>query len=273
MGRSFFMDNRPIGIFDSGIGGLTIARELHSVLPNESILYFGDTAHLPYGDKSPDTIIGYSLAITEFLIKSNCKAILIACNSASSTAFDEVVEIVPNGTPVFNVIDPLITYITARYHAEKVGVIGTKATIGSHVYLNRTRAADPSIILVEKSTALLAAMIEEGFHDNAISQAVIQAYLEDSRFEGIKALVPACTHYPLISDEISSYFKNQIEVVDAPGIIAEQVRTALSEKGQLSDSANPELHFMVSDLTASFQKSAAIFFGEQVSLEERRLTH
>ncbi len=265
------MDNRPIGIFDSGIGGLTIAKELHRVLPNESMLYFGDTAHLPYGDKSPETIIGYSIAITDFLLKNNCKAILIACNSASSTAYDDVLKRVPEGMPVFNVIDPLISYISKRFHAEKVGVIGTRATIGSHVYLNRTREADPSIILVEKSTALLAAMIEEGFHDNDISQAVIQAYLEDSRFEGIKALVPACTHYPLIADEISTYFKHQVEIVDAPNIIAEQVKTALAEKNILGNSSEANLHFMVSDLTASFQKSAAIFFGEKVSLEEKRL--
>jgi glutamate racemase len=265
------MDNRPIGIFDSGIGGLTIASEIHRVLPNESILYFGDTAHLPYGDKSAETIIGYSTAITEFLLKNECKAILIACNSASSTAFEQVINMVPQGVPVFNVIDPLINYISQRFHAEKVGVIGTKATIGSHVYLNRTRASDPSIILVEKSTALLAAMIEEGFHDNDISQAVIQAYLEDSRFEGIKALVPACTHYPLIADEIASYFKDQVEVVDAPGIIAQQVKDAISEIGMLSNSDKGELHFMVSDFTPSFQKSATIFFGEKLNLEEKRL--
>lgn len=265
------MDNRPIGIFDSGIGGLTIASEIHRVLPNESILYFGDTAHLPYGDKSPETIVGYSTAITHFLLENECKAILIACNSASSTAFEQVMNMVPQGMPVFNVIDPMISYISKRYHAEKVGVIGTKATIGSHVYLNRTRTADPSIILVEKSTALLAAMIEEGFHDNDISQAVIQAYLEDSRFEGIKALVPACTHYPLISEEISAYFKDQVEVVDAPGIIAQQVKGALSEAEMLSNSDKGKLHFMVSDLTPSFQKSAEIFFGEKLSLEEHRL--
>lgn len=265
------MDNRPIGIFDSGIGGLTIARQLHRVLPQESMLYFGDTAHLPYGDKSPETIISYSLAITDFLLQNDCKAILIACNSASSTSYDAVVERVPSDITVFNVIDPLITYIAQRFHAEKVGVIGTKATIGTHVFLNRTRQADPSIILVEKSTALLAAMIEEGFHNNEISQAVIQAYLEDNRFEGIKALVPACTHYPLIANEISAYFKHQVEVVDAPGIIAQQVKQLLTEKAMLSTAKEPQLHFMVSDLTPSFQKSAAIFFGDKVKLEERRL--
>jgi len=226
---------------------------------------------LPYGDKSPETIIGYSLAITDFLIKHNCKTILIACNSASSTAYDSVVSRVPNSIPVFNVIDPLIEYISTRFHAEKVGVIGTRATIGSHVYANRTRTADSSIILVEKSTALLAAMIEEGFHDNDISQAVIQAYLEDSRFEGIKALVPACTHYPLISDEISAYFNNEVEVVDAPSIIALKVKESLTARKLLSNQKKPEMHFMVSDLTPSFQKSAAIFFGDDVKLEEKRL--
>lgn len=267
------MDNRPIGIFDSGIGGLTIASELHRQLPNESLLYFGDTAHLPYGDKSQETIIQYSLAITDFLLERDCKAILIACNSASAAAYDSIVEHVPADVPVFNVIDAVVAYASDRFHAEKVGVIGTRATINSHVYRDRTRNADPSIILVEKSTALLASMIEEGFHNDEISQAVIQAYLEDSRFDGIKALIPACTHYPLISDEISAYFKNQVEVVDAPRIIAESIAQRLQELGQLSESTDAELHFMVSDLTESFQKSAALFFGEKVKLERKQLIH
>lgn len=267
------MDNRPIGIFDSGIGGLTIASELQRQLPNESLLYFGDTAHLPYGDKSPETIIQYSLAITEFLLEKNCKAILIACNSASAAAYDRIVERVPADVPVFNVIDSVVEYTAQRFHAEKVGVIGTRATINSHVYRDRTRAADSSIILVEKSTALLASMIEEGFHNDEISQAVIQAYLEDNRFDGIKALIPACTHYPLISDEISSYFNGQVEVLDAPKIIAEGVSEKLRELDQLSENKKPELHFMVSDLTESFQKSAALFFGEKVKLDQKRINH
>lgn len=267
------MDNRPIGIFDSGIGGLTIASQLHEALPNESLLYFGDTAHLPYGDKSTDTIVQYSLAITEFLLEKDCKAILIACNSASSAAYQAVLDRVPNDVLVFNVIDPVVKYTTNRFHAEKVGVIGTRATINSHIYRDRTRSADASIILVEKSTALLASMIEEGFHNDEISQAVIQAYLEDSRFDGIKALIPACTHYPLISDEISAYFNNQVEVVDAPKIIAQSIADKLQELGQLADSDTPELHFMVSDLTESFQKSAALFFGEKVKLERKQLIH
>jgi len=267
------MDNRPIGIFDSGIGGLTIARELHRQMPNESLLYFGDTAHLPYGDKSKETITRYALAITGFLLQQNCKAILIACNSASAAAFDEVVGHTPAEIPVFNVIDPMVTYVVQRFHAEKVGVIGTRATINSHVYRERVRAADPSIILVEKSTALLASMIEEGFHNDEISQAVIQAYLEDSRFDGIRALIPACTHYPLIADEIDAYFGHQVEVVDAPAVTVQAIRQHLQDSDMLSERTGPELTFMVSDLTESFQKSAALFFGTDLRLSEHRLIH
>jgi glutamate racemase len=265
------MDNRPIGIFDSGIGGLTIASQLHAVLPNESLLYFGDTAHLPYGDKSVDTIIQYSTTIADYLADSGCKAILIACNSASSAAFRKVVERVPAGVQVFNVIDSVVAEVVSRYHAEKVGIIGTRATINSHVYRDRIRESDPSIISVEKSTALLASMIEEGFHNDEISQTVIQAYLEDSRFDGIKALIPACTHYPLISNEIEAYFNHQVEVVDAPRIIAQELKHSLGDLKMLADSTSSEMEFMVSDLTESFQKSAEIFFGEKVKLREKRL--
>ena len=267
------MDNRPIGIFDSGIGGLTVASELHRQLPKESLLYFGDTAHLPYGDKSKETIIQYALAITDFLLEKDCKAILIACNSASAAAFNSVVERVPEGVPVFNVIDSVVDHTVLRFHAEKVGVIGTRATINSHVYRERIHQADPSIIIVEKSTALLASMIEEGFHNDEISQAVIQAYLEDNRFDGIKALIPACTHYQLISDEITAYFNHQVEVLDAPKIIAESVAQELERCNMLSQSDEPELHFMVSDLTESFQKSAGLFFGEKVRLEKTQLVY
>lgn len=262
------MDNAPIGIFDSGIGGLTVASSVHALLPSEPLLYFGDTAHLPYGDKSADTITQYALGITDLLLERGCKAIVIACNSASSVAYDAILERTPEHIPVINVIDPVVEQTIARFHAEKVGVIGTRATINSHVYRDRIRQADPSVIVVEKSTALLAAMIEEGFHDNEISQAVIQAYLEDSRFEGIRAMIPACTHYPLIADEIAAYFNQQVEVVDAPGIVAERVRNELELRNLLADGQGSDMHFMVSDLTPSFQRSAAIFFGERVRLEE-----
>lgn len=265
------MDNRPIGIFDSGIGGLTIASELHRVLPNESILYFGDTAHLPYGDKSPETIISYSKQIAELLVNNDCKAILIACNSASAAAFDAVTETAGDKASVFNVIDPVVENVAREFRSSKVGVIGTRATIISDVYRQRLKENAPEIRVAQKSTSLLAPMIEEGFHDDTISHAVIHAYLEDRTFDGMEALIPACTHYPLIADEIQDYFGESVKVINAPKVVAEHVKQHLIEKQILSDGQPPEMHFLVSDLTPSFQKSTAIFFGEDVRLEEKRL--
>ncbi len=266
------MDNRPIGIFDSGIGGLTVASELHRVLPNESILYFGDTAHLPYGDKSAETIISYSDQIADLLIDNDCKAILIACNSASAAANKAIIKKVGNGIPVFNVIDPVVDYVAGRYDASKVGIIGTRATIASDVYRKNLLKQSEYIEIVQKSTSLLAPMIEEGFHDDSISQAVIHAYLEEDQFRDIQALIPACTHYPMIAAEIQDYLGKDIEVINAPRIVADGIHKLLKTLGMLSNSDSPKLRFLVSDLTPSFQKSAAIFFGEKVQLEEKRTT-
>ena len=147
------MDNRPIGIFDSGIGGLTVASALHRVLPKESILYFGDTAHLPYGDKSAETIIAYAKNITELLLANDCKAILIACNSASAAAFGAVCELA--GTlPVFNVIDPVVHRVANDHPNARVGVIGTRATVTSAVYRTRLMQLSAGTEVVEKSTSI-----------------------------------------------------------------------------------------------------------------------
>ncbi|MBL4587709.1 MAG: glutamate racemase [Flavobacteriales bacterium] len=265
------MDNRPIGIFDSGIGGLTVASELHRVLPNESILYFGDTVHLPYGDKSVGAITTYSQQIAELLLAKNCKAILIACNSASAVAYNTVKHLAGTSIPVFNVIDPVVQHVSVAFPTSKVGVIGTRATIASDVYRSRLIRLSSTIEVKQKSTSLLAPMIEEGFHDDTISQAVIHAYLEDEMFNGMEALIPACTHYPLIAKEIQAYFGDKVSVINAPRAVAEHIKVHLAEKRMLSGDHRPELHFLVSDLTSSFQKSAAIFFGEKVRLEEWKM--
>lgn len=262
------MDNRPIGIFDSGIGGLTLATAIMQVLPNERLVYFGDTAHLPYGDKSVESIKDYSLRISEFLKERDCKAMLIACNTASSIAFQSVSQ--QYGFPVYNVVDPVTDYVAKEYIGKKVGVIGTKGTIGTNVYKNRLIASDPSMIVVEKATTLLATMIEEGFHDDSISKAVIQAYLEDTQFVDLDAIIPACTHYPLISHQIHSFFKGDVEVVDAPGIVAQHISCDLKQKGLLSSGSADNHKFFVSDKTEAFEKATKIFFGEELNLEEHR---
>lgn len=263
------MDNRPIGVFDSGIGGLTLATAILSEMPNERIVYFGDTAHLPYGDKSPESIKTYTERIGAFLIEQNCKAILIACNTASAIGFQALEELAGSKTLSFNVVDPVVAHLAGR-NDRKIGVIGTKGTIGSHVYRDRIKAQLPKVEVVEKATSLLASMIEEGFHDNTISQAVIQAYLEDSQFHDLDCLVPACTHYPIIKDEIEAFFENQVEVLDAPGIVARHIKKVLVSKSLLADSRIGDHQFFVSDLTIGFERATRIFFGQELNLKEHR---
>ena len=264
------MDNRPIGIFDSGIGGLTLATAIIRVLPNERLVYFGDTAHLPYGDKSVESIKDYSFRIAQFLKDQGCKAMLIACNTASSIAFESVS--IRYDIPIYNVIDPVTDWVTKFYAGKKVGVIGTKGTIGTKVYEHRLLASDPSMIVVEKATTLLASMIEEGFHNDTISEAVIQAYLEDTQFVNLDAIIPACTHYPLISDQIHTFFEGKVDVVDAPKIVADFIKTDLENKALLATSSDSNHKFFVSDKTIAFEKATKIFFGEELHLEEHRFS-
>ena len=263
------MDNRPIGVFDSGIGGLTLATAILSEMPNERIVYFGDTAHLPYGDKSPESIKTYTERIGTFLIEQNCKAILIACNTASAIGFQALEELAGPKILSFNVVDPVVAHLAGSPY-RKIGVIGTKGTIGSHVYRDRIKAQLPDVEVVEKATSLLASMIEEGFHDNTISRAVIQAYLEDSQFHDLDCLVPACTHYPIIKDEIEAFFENQVEVLDAPGIVARHIKKVLVSRSLLADSRIGDHQFFVSDLTIGFERATRIFFGQELNLKEHR---
>jgi len=266
------MDNRPIGIFDSGIGGLTLATAILSAMPNERLVYFGDTAHLPYGDKSQASIKEYSLRIADFLRRKNCKAILIACNTASSVAFSAVSKSM-SGLPLYNVIDPVVNWAAQKYTGKKIGVIGTKGTIGTHVYQQRLQSIDSSLSVVEKATTLLATVIEEGFHNNKISGAVIQAYLEDTQFVNLQALIPACTHYPLIAEKINTFFNGNVDVIDAPKIVAEHIKADLQLNQILASEPTKQNHsFYVSDRTTAFEKATEIFFGKEIHLEEHRFT-
>ncbi|WP_114749289.1 glutamate racemase [Pleomorphovibrio marinus] len=258
----------PIGIFDSGIGGLTVAKAVRQLLPKEQIIYFGDTAHLPYGDKSTAAIQAYSVKIADVLLKSGCKLILIACNSASAAAFDLVKEYVASKALVCNVIDPVVDYLREFHPDQKVGLIGTKQTIHSGVYLQKVNALDVGITLESLATPLLVPMIEEGFHKNEVSHAIIDSYLSQSIFEGISALVLGCTHYPLIKNQISAYYQGEVKIIDSSEIVAKSVK-ALLEYHNLSDKGvKRDDQFMVSDFTPSFQHTTKLFFGEAITLEK-----
>jgi len=263
--------NRPIGIFDSGIGGLTVASAIHRLLPQERLIYFGDTAHLPYGEKTPHTIRTYAAGITEFLLEKNCKAIVIACNSASATAYTEVRAIAPKAVPVINVIDPTVEYVANSYKKGKIGVIGTKATVNSRTYAKRIEKLNPNLKVAMLATPILVSMIEEGFFQNRISQAIINNYLEKSTIEGIDALILGCTHFPLIKPEVESFYGKETEVIDSSSLVAQTLEKELLRRNLTSKSLKGNHHFFVSEKTHSFEQSTRIFFGEKLRLERKEL--
>jgi glutamate racemase len=261
------LNQQPIGIFDSGIGGLTVAQSIVHALPQERLIYFGDTAHLPYGDKSTAAIQAYAIKICDLLLRQRCKVILIACNSASAAAYELVKEYVGSKARVLNVIDPVVQYIGATYSGQTIGLIGTKQTVNSNVYRKKVDALDLDINLKSHATPLLAAMIEEGFFNDSISESVIHAYLSDPDLQGIEALILGCTHYPLIKKQIENYYQGEVDVLDASQIVAQHVRGFLEANGLTSSELLGDHTFYVSDFTRSFEESTRIFFKREVHLE------
>lgn len=262
---------QPIGIFDSGLGGLTVANAVQKALPQERIIYFGDAAHLPYGDKSAATIQAYSVKICDVLLSKNCKAILIACNSASAAAYELIKAYVGSRAHVMNVIDPVISFLFEKYQGRKVGLIGTKQTVGSNVYAHKLADQAPSISFAALATPLLVPMIEEGFHSNSISEVIIHQYLSDETLNGIEALILGCTHYPLIQSQIEDYYQHRVDVIDASQIVAASFAEMLAEKELKSTCKSEPNAFLVSDITPSFERAASLFFGHKVHLEKHML--
>lgn len=264
--------NSPIGLFDSGIGGLTVAKAVRQLLPNENIIYFGDTAHLPYGDKSATAIQSYAIKISNFLLENDCKAILIACNSASAAAFDLVKMYVGSKAITLNVIDPAVEYVGEHFANKKIGLIGTVQTVSSNVYTKKIEALNKSISLQSLPTKLLAPMIEEGFFDNSISESIVNNYLNDSNLAGIEALILGCTHYPLIKKQIENFYINKVEIIDSVAVVAQFLKLQL-ENIELLTLKNTvgSLRVFVSDYTYSFEASTRLFFGETIKLEYFKL--
>ena len=261
--------NRPIGLFDSGIGGLTVARAVAQRLPHERLVYFGDTAHLPYGDKSTAAIQAYAVKICDLLLRQQCKAILIACNSASAAAYELVREYVGSKARVLNVIDPIVAHVGRHFAGRSVGLIGTKQTVNSNVYKKKFDALDVGVDLHSLATPLLAPMIEENFLANAVSNDIIASYLANPALAGIEALVLACTHYPLIKPQIDAYYQGKVAVLDASEAVAAHTAAYLAAENLLA-SPGPTLpahHFYVSDYTPAFEESTRLFFGQEVQLE------
>ncbi|HMT71835.1 MAG TPA: glutamate racemase, partial [Saprospiraceae bacterium] len=258
--------NQPIGIFDSGIGGLTVANAIHHFLPNERLIYFGDTVHLPYGDKSADAIRYYCLRISKFLLEQDCKMIVIACNSASSAAYDMLLDFFEGKVLFVNVVDPLVQAVVSEGY-KNVGVIATKATINSSIYRNKIKSLNQKVKVNQLATPLLAPMIEEGFYNGNISRSVIESYLDHPDLKDIDALLLACTHYPLIRKEINEYYDGKVTILDSTDVVKEEVKRILTEEDLLCSKRFGQDCFYVSDYTSSFEETARNFYGEDLNLE------
>ena len=264
-------NNLPIGVFDSGVGGLTVANAIKYIMPNESIIYFGDTAHLPYGDKSAESIIHYSKRIADFLLEKGIKVLLIACNSASASAYNEIVEYVGKRAKVINVIDPVIQYITNEEGFENIGVIGTKRTIDSKTYELKIKDKKPDINVKSVATPLFVPMIEEGFIYDDISNAIIRSYLSNEKIINLDSLILGCTHYPIIKNQIRKFYNFQVEIIDSSRIVAHYVKNYLKENSLENTEQQFSYDFFVSDYTPTFETIAEMFFEQKIYLEKINL--
>lgn len=259
----------PIGIFDSGMGGLTVTKTITEMLPHENIVYFGDTAHMPWGDKSPTTIQSYALHIADFLLEHECKWIVIACHTASATALEVIQAHVGDRARVLNVIDPVIHHITTHHSNKKIGLIGTKQTIRSNTYQTRLTPLNKNIALHALATPLLVPLIEEGFAHKTIAEMIIHEYLAHPSLIDIQAIILGCTHYPIIKHYIQTYYRNNpaIDIIDTAMLTATLLKQQLTTHQLLNSDTHPTRLFYVSDHSEFFSATANLFFPGGVHLQ------
>jgi glutamate racemase len=252
--------SRPIGVFDSGLGGLTVARALMARLPSESLLYFGDTARVPYGIKSVETISGYARQITDFLLQRNVKLLIIACNTMAAVARHVVADRSP--VPVLDVIDAGARLAVRTTKTGEVGVIGTPATIGSDAYTRAIHAHDGRIRIHSRACPLFVPLVEEGWIDHPVTRLTAAEYLTPLLAEGIDALVLGCTHYPLLKPLLQEAAGPGIALVDSAEAMAEITADLLARTGLAAPHpTEPEYRFFVTDRPYRFQAIGEQFLG------------
>lgn len=263
------MNNRnPIGVFDSGLGGLTVVKALRKVLPNESMVYFGDTARVPYGNKSPELIKEYSLQITDFLLKHNTKIIVVACNTATALALDTIQNKL--NIPIIGVIKPGVESALKLTQNNHIGVIGTISTINSGVYATELKIKNHSVKVTSTPCPLFVPLAEEGWLNESATKLIAQKYLESVNEANIDTLILGCTHYPLLTEVIQDVISTEIKLVDSAQAIASDTVELLMNDGLLNDQKNKGvLKLFVSDLPARFEIVASRFLGEKVSNVEK----
>jgi glutamate racemase len=260
-----------IGVFDSGIGGLTVVRRLFEVLPDYRVTYFGDTARLPYGGKSAETVTRYALEDARFLLREGARLIVVACNSASAVALDALREQLE--VPVLGVIDPAVRAAVAATRSGRIGVIGTRATVGSGIYERLVTQLRHDAVVIAEPAPLLVHLVEEGWLDQPETPSIIRTYLAPLLERRVDTIILACTHYPILHDMIARMVGKDITLVDPALETAADVQALLARdealRASLERSANHL--FYVSDLTPHFAEVSARFLGCSITGHLRKI--
>ena len=256
--------NSPIGVFDSGLGGLTVLKSLEKILPNESFIYFGDTAHVPYGTKSAEMVTLYSQHIIDFFIKYETKAVVIACNTASAVAFQHLKR--NYDIPLFDVVSPSVEYSMKITKTQKIGVVGTYSTIQSGAYKQMFKQFGDFCNVLEISCPLFVPIIEEGWADSAIARDIAEIYLNDFTNSDIDTLILGCTHYPIMANTIQSLLPNQIQLVHSGKSVGQKLAEYLMKKNcESSLDVSRPVQFFVTDYPQKFDELGSRFLGRKLN--------
>jgi len=264
---NFMEREKPIGVFDSGIGGLTVVKRLSSYLPKEGIVYFGDTARVPYGSKSNDTVIEYAIQDAAYLMQKGIKLLVVACNTVSSVALQELRNRFP--LPIIGMIEPGANMALKETKTGRIGIIGTMATVNNKAYSNELKRLDPKVEVFETACPLFVPFAEEGWLKHKALYLVAEEYLKELKEKEIDTLVLGCTHYPLLADVIQEVMGDNVKLIDSGIAAAHAANTALEGRQLFTNSAVPgENRFFVSDIPAKFQQIAELFLGKSIKVDK-----
>ncbi|WP_412754071.1 glutamate racemase [Legionella londiniensis] len=255
--------NLAVGVFDSGMGGLTVLRALRQALPSESFIYLGDTARLPYGTKSPRTIQQYAVQMARILVERRIKALVIACNTATTAALPHLQVMLPD-IPILGVVSPGALAAAAATQNERIAVIATETTIAANAYQTQIKLHRPQAEINARACSVLVALAEEGMTDNGVAEAALSHYLDAFRDED--TLLLGCTHFPVFKPLISKLMSDKVSIVDSAEATASALKTLLAQKNLLNPTAgNAQAHYLVTDSVKRFQAVGEIFLGEPLA--------
>lgn len=261
------MDNRPIGVFDSGLGGLTVLKEIRRLLPKESLIYFGDNGRTPYGTKSRETVIKYTRQIVSFLLSQEVKLLVVACNTISALALPELKPAIH--VPVLEVIEPGSISALKKTRKGRIGIIATPATVSSGVYSKAILQRNPGVKVFPKACPLFVNLVEEGWWDNEITRMVAAEYLSELKKESIDTLVLGCTHYPLLSETIRKVMGDGVVQVNSAEELALALKELLRSQSLYTEAAGVNYRYYTSDSVEKFKELGKLILGEEIHPVER----